>query len=80
MARRAPQQITTEQMKALLDQHPGMSPATRNALLTGVCPFDDGKGGFFQAPATFTDDGPTHHMLAAIDPVATFGEEKCNLN
>lgn len=80
MSDKQPTMITTEQMKELLDKQPRMSPATREALLTGVCPFDDGRGNFVQAPPTFKDDGPTHHMYAAIDPVATHGEEKCKLS
>lgn len=75
-----PKQITTEEMRALLEKHPNMSPATRQALIEGVCPFDDGRGNLVQAPPTFKGDGPTHHMHAAIDPVATYGEEKCKLS
>ena len=81
MSTREPEQIPTEQMRELLDRdHKGMSPATRHALITGACPFDDGKGRLLQAPPTFTDDGPTHQMTAFIDPVATHGIEPCKLS
>ena len=80
MTTKQPKQISTEQMRRLLAKYPDMSPASRQALITGVCPFDDGEGGYYQAPATFEDDGPTHHMHAAIDPVLTHGVPKCKLD
>jgi hypothetical protein len=75
-----PKQITTEEMRQLLEKETGMSPATRKALIEGQCPYDDGRGNFVQAPPTFKDDGPTHQMHAAIDPVATYGVDKCKLS
>lgn len=80
MSKPEPKQITTDEMRKLLERETSMSPATRQALIEGVCPFDDGRGNFVQAPPTFKSDRPTHHMHAAIDPVATFGEEKCKLS
>jgi hypothetical protein len=76
-----PKRITTEEMRKLLENEPGMSPATRQALIEGQCPYDDGRGNFVQAPPTFTDGArPTHHMYAAVDPVETYGADKCKLS
>ncbi|HKY37138.1 MAG TPA: hypothetical protein VJN18_14435 [Polyangiaceae bacterium] len=77
MSTKEPKQISTAQMRALLEKYPTISPASRKALIEGVCPFDDGEGGFYQAFATFKDDRATHHMHAAIDPVLTHGVPKC---
>jgi len=75
-----PKQISTDEMRALLANETGMSPATRDALITGVCPYDDGRGHVYQAPPTFKSDAATHQMTATIDPVATYGVPKCKLD
>lgn len=80
METKEPKQITTEQMRALLENETKMSPATRQALIEGVCPYDDGRGNFVQAPPTFKGDGATHTMFAAVDPVETYGVDKCKLS
>lgn len=75
-----PKQITTEQMEELLGKFTDMSPATRHVLVTGQSVFVDANGQAYQAPLTFVDTRATHHMNAAIDPVQTFGADKCKLS
>jgi hypothetical protein len=72
--------ITTEQMTELLKNETGMSPATRQAIITGACTYDDGSGNVYKAPPTFEGDGPTHQLLAVVNPVTSFGKQPGDLN
>jgi hypothetical protein len=71
-------QITTEEMRALLADCPGMSEPTRHVLLTGQAVFNDGKGNEYRAPLTQVDHGPTHRMVLPVEPFAIEGEVSWN--
>jgi len=75
-----PKQISTEEMAKLLENHTRMSPPTRHVLMTGQSVFVDADGQAYQAPLTFVDTGATHHMNAVVDPVLTYGADKCKLS
>lgn len=59
-----PKQITTEQMRKLLEKETGMSAATRRVLVTGQSTFVDDKGQAYCAPLTHVDTSPTHQRGA----------------
>jgi hypothetical protein len=75
-----PKQITTEEMEKLLANETRMSPPTRHVLVTGQSVYVDADGQAYQAPLTHVDTGATHHMNAVVDPVLTYGAEKCKLS
>ena len=84
MDTKEPKQITSAEMAAILDgietrRGHSMSPATRHVLLTGQSTFVDSDGQEYRCP-TIADDGPTHTLYAAVDPVATNGEDPCKLS
>lgn len=66
-------------MLAGLNLERPMSAATRHVLLTGQSTFVDSDGQEYRCRQT-SDDGPTHTMRLAVDPVESFGAEKCKLS
>jgi hypothetical protein len=71
-------QITTEEMRALLDQLPPMSAPTRRLLLTGQASFKAADGNEYQAPTTESDDGSPTHFAAGVMFKTERDPNKCN--